>query len=164
MRRGELEEGGQKVQTCSYKTNKPWGWGAPLGSYSCHCWTVCRRVVRRLNPQGPSEKEKGGFPFLSFCFYCIYEKTDVSRTCGNHFTMYVNPPIWLYTLNLYSDGSQLFFSKTGREYRSSLQDVVWECRWNLLHRVRPFSALLPPTVPVVPHDHSAPAQSLLLAC
>ena len=39
---------------------------------------------------------------------------DVSLTyCNNHFTIYVNQTIMLYTLNLYSDVCQLFLNKTG---------------------------------------------------
>ena len=40
---------------------------------------------------------------------------DVSQTYGgNHFTVYVNQTIMLYTLNLYSDACQLFLNKTGK--------------------------------------------------
>ena len=56
--------------------------------------------------------------FLLFFFnYHLYEKTDVSWTyCDNHFTIYVNQTIVLYTLKLYSDLSWLFLSKTGKTY------------------------------------------------
>lgn len=43
------------------------------------------------------------FIFFIFLLY-LYEKMDVSWTyCGNHFIIYVNQTIMLYTLNLYSD-------------------------------------------------------------
>ena len=35
----------------------------------------------------------------------------------NHYTIYVNQIIMLYTLNLFSDVCQLFLSKTGKKKR-----------------------------------------------
>ena len=56
--------------------------------------------------------------FLLFFFnYNLYEKIDVSWTYwDNHFTIFVNQTIVLYTLKLYSDLSWLFLSKTGKTY------------------------------------------------
>ena len=41
---------------------------------------------------------------------------DVNWTyCGDHFTIYANRTIMLYTLNIYSDVCQLFLNKTGEK-------------------------------------------------
>jgi len=59
------------------------------------------------------------FSYASFFFLLLllylYEKVGVSLTyCGNHFTIYINQTIMLYTLNLHHDVRKLFLNKTGK--------------------------------------------------
>lgn len=71
--RGVREEGGQEVQTCTYKRSKCEGCNGEHDGY--HYCRLHRKVVERVNPKGFHFKENF-FPFFfpSFFFlYCIYE-------------------------------------------------------------------------------------------
>ena len=74
------------------------------------------KVVKRANPKSSHHKET--FFSISLILW-VYEMMDVQWThCDNHFMMYTNQIIMLYTLNLYSDVCQLYLTKTGRRKES----------------------------------------------
>lgn len=79
---------------------------------------IHRKVVKRVNPERPHPKAKiFAFPpysFLLFFFLYLCEMNVSWTYYGNHFKIYVNQAIMLYTLNSHNDISQLFLNKTGR--------------------------------------------------
>ena len=75
QREGELNEGGQKEQTSSYKINKYWGCNVQHNRYNEHCCTLYMKVVERVNPKSSHHKEKNVFSF-SFILY-LYEMMEV---------------------------------------------------------------------------------------
>lgn len=92
---GELEEGGQKVETFSYKINEYDGGNVPHADCSYHCYVVYFIVAKRVDPKFLSQGKK------HFFFLYPYKVMDVNQTyCGNHVTKYVSQVIMLYTGNL----------------------------------------------------------------
>ena len=78
---------------------------------------IYRKVVKRVNPNSSDHKETIIFllSFLVFLLY-LYKKTHVSRTYyGNHFMVYVNHTITLYSFDLHSGIRSLFLNKYGKE-------------------------------------------------
>ena len=57
---GELDEGGKKVYTYSYKISKYWGCNIKHDDYSLHCCVVYLIVAKRANSKS-SYKEKTFF-------------------------------------------------------------------------------------------------------
>ena len=66
---------------------------------------MVHRKINRVDPTSSHHKE--------FFFYFIYMKWwMLTKHCDNHFPLYVNQTIMLYTLNIYTDVCQLFLNKT----------------------------------------------------
>ena len=109
---GELDEGGQKVQTSTDKINKYYRCNVQHIKDNEHC-CINMKVVKRVNPEFSSQGKQYFFS-NSFMLY-LYETMDVHYTyCGHHFMMYVSHIIILYTLNCYSAVCQLCRTETGK--------------------------------------------------
>lgn len=87
--------------------------------------------VKRVNPKSSHCKENF-FPLFSFLFLVVSIWEDnVSWICwGNHFLLHVSLAIMLDALNLYSEGSQLFLKKAGKNCYHPVF-VLLACLWTL---------------------------------
>ena len=75
----------------------------------CYTW-----IVKRVDPKSSQHRKKKIFS-ISLILY-PYKMMDTPSTyCDNHFMMYVNQILMLYTLKLYSAVCHLYFNKTGRK-------------------------------------------------
>ena len=70
------------------------------------------KITKRANPDSSHQKEINFFSI--FKIWYLYELTDVHKTCGNHFVMYMLHHYAAH-LTLISAECQLYLNKTGRK-------------------------------------------------
>ena len=79
------------------------------------------KIVKRVNTEFVSWEKNLLKKFLIYMRWWMFTKLIVK----NHFMVYVNQIIMLYTLNLCSAVCQLYRNKTGRNKQMKRQNICW---------------------------------------